>query len=534
MDGVSSPLTSSLRRRLGLSVVRLRRDRTETAQVGLQFAGDRLLLARVVRLDGEVQVDALRAVAAPAAQRAAAMRALKQEGLLRNARIHVLLAPGQYDVHQVARPAVPAEELRDALRWQLRGSLGYPPEEALLDVTTLPQPADAPSSRVLVTTARRSVVADVIAPLAACNVPVDAVDVPEFAQRNLAHGGSADPGKSDAWLAFDQDTFLLTVHCMGELAFARRMLLPNAALSAETDADPVAHFVERVVLQVQRSLDLFERQSGLPAVTQILIGPHPHAAAIADELRQRSFARPVLAESTDLLRRAAAASSGAFAAELTGVIGAALRTLAGRDGVAAIQSIDLNLQGPTHRAEVPFRLPLAVALAAIVAGLGAVTWTEGRSVELQRATAAQLAADVKRAEQALAALKPQAAARADAPASAEADVAALEALASRLGEIASARNEPFTESLRALARARAEGVWLTGIRLGHARGPMVLEGRALDASRVPLWLAALQSEPRFAGTAFARIDLQPAREPAGAVQFRIGTDAGAPDSGAGR
>jgi Tfp pilus assembly protein PilN len=370
--------------------------------------------------------------------------------------------------------------------------------------------------------------------LAACNVQVDAVDVPEFAQRNLAHGGSADPGKSDAWLAFDQDTFLLTVHCMGELAFARRMLLPNAALSAETDADPVAHFVERVVLQVQRSLDLFERQSGLPAVTQICIGPHPHAAAIADELRQRSFAHPVLAESTEPLRCAAAASNGAFAAELTGVIGAALRAPAGKDGVATIQSIDLNLQGHTHRADVPFRLPLAVALAAIVAGLGALAWTEKRAVELQRATAAQLVADVKRAEQALATLQQRTVALAETPASAEADVAALEALASRLGEIASVRHEPFTGPLRALARARAEGVWLTGIRLGHGQGPMVLEGRALDASRVPQWLAALQSEPRFAGTAVARIDLQPARDPAGAVQFHIGTDAGTSDAGAGR
>jgi hypothetical protein len=38
---------------------------------------------------------------------------------------------------------------------------------------------------------------------------------------------------------------------------------------------------------------------------------------------------------------------------------------------------------------------------------------------------------------------------------------------------------------------------------------------------VPQLLAALQREPRFAGTEFARIELQPAAEPAGAVQFRI-------------
>ncbi len=522
MDGISQPrpaarLKQEDRRRRWLS-----RSAAPAAQVGLQFVGDRLLLARLCDDHGQPRIDALRSLPAPAGQRATVLRTLKQEGLFRDASIHFLLAPGQYDVHQLAAPAVLPEDLHDALRWQLRGALGYPPEEALIDFASLPQPADAPARQsLIVVTARRSVVAEAIAPLAACGLAVDAVDVPEFAQRNLAQRILPDEAATHGWLAFDPDTFLLTAHCLGELAFTRRMLLPNAALNPESDADPIAHFVERVVVQVQRSLDLFERQSGLPPVAQIIIGPHPHAPAIAAELGRRAGVRVQLADSVELLRSASAKNADAAATDTMAVLGAGLRPSAANDSALAVQQIDLQ------RAEKPAgsgsrsRAPAVAALVAVVAALLAHFWLETQSLDLHQATAARLHSDVQRAEKMLVSLGAQAPAQASGQAGAEADVAALETLAARLASSPFARAEPFTGPLRAFARARADGVWLTGIRLNNASGQLVLEGKALEAARVPQLLAALQREPRFAGTEFARIEMQPAAEPAGAVQFRI-------------
>ncbi len=538
MDGLNQPLPVGPRASREAPPRRwLGRRRSETiVQVGLQFLGDRLIVARLRHNAGRVEIQALRALAAPAAQRAHVLRALKQEGLFRKARIHLVLAPGQYDVQQAPAPAVPAEEMHDALRWQLRASLGYPPEEALLDFATLPQPADAPSTKLLVVTARRSVVADAVAPLAACGLSAEAVDAPEFAQRNLARAGLPLPADTHAWLAFDQDTFLLTVHCLGEVAFARRMLLPNAALTGESDTDPAAHFVERVVLQVQRSLDLFERQSGLPPVTQIAIGPHPQAPAVAAELGEKAAVRTWLAESAEpLLRAAAAIGQATVAGELTAALGAAMRALPGADGEApSVQSIDLYRSERTVTRDASPRLPALVAVVTVVFGLGAHYWLEAQSLRLHRDTAAHLRSDVQRAEKMLLALGAQAPAQASARAGEQNEVAALEALAAKLGEGVAGRNEPFTEPLRAFARARAEGVWLTGVRIANSNTQLQLEGKAVDASRVPQWLAALKREPGFAGKAFARIEMQPAREPEGAVQFRIATDLPADAGGAAR
>lgn len=262
----------------------LRWPRRRNATVGLQWHGDRLALARVNHA-GAPQVESLAVYDAPAAQRARTVRELRNEGVFAQAQVQLLLAPGQYDLHHAPAPVVPAEEMRDALRWQLRGSLPYPPEEAVVDYIPLPRPAQAntPSQNLMVVTARRAAVIEAVAPLVDNGIDVDAVDIPELAQHQLALGSMRKiDTRSVAWLAFDPDTCLFTVHCGGELAFARRMLLPGSA--AQDAADAVAHFCERIAVQIQRSIDLYERQSGLPPVARIVLGPHAHRATLATVL----------------------------------------------------------------------------------------------------------------------------------------------------------------------------------------------------------------------------------------------------------
>jgi MSHA biogenesis protein MshI len=272
---------------LGPWLRRWRRVRLAAADVvvGAQWIGAELVLARV-RADAErPRIDAITAVAAPLEARGEVVKRLAAGRLLRGARLVVLLAPGQYDVHQVAAPAVPDDELRDALRWQLRANLAYPAEEAVLDFIRLPQ-ATRGKRPLLAFTAHKPVVQAAVAPFVDNGVAVDAVDVPEFAQRNLAR--LAATAATNAWLGFERETCLLTAHSDGELAFARRMLLPGAQ-GADADAPDSAHYLaERVTVQTQRTLDLFERQSGLPPATEIIVGPHRHAEVIAAALAERS------------------------------------------------------------------------------------------------------------------------------------------------------------------------------------------------------------------------------------------------------
>src|SRR5262249_22055212 len=118
---------------------------------------------------------------------------------------------------------------------------------------------------------------------------IDAVDIPEFAQRNLARLATPIDG-TDAWLGFERETCLLTAHLKGELAFARRMLLPGAnhnAIDADTP-ESVMHVTDRIVTQAQRPPDTSERTSGLPPVARITVGPHRHSASITAALADRT------------------------------------------------------------------------------------------------------------------------------------------------------------------------------------------------------------------------------------------------------
>jgi MSHA biogenesis protein MshI len=309
-------IVSQLRRRLpfaGLAAAGAR------ARIGLQFRGDQLALARVTApADGALRVDRLAWTLAETARRTESVRRLAHSGLLHDARIHLALAPGDYDIHQVQAPNVPADELRDALRWQLRGTLPYAPEDAAIDFVRVPAPAaegEMPARpALLVVAAPRATVESAVAPFVAAGVEVHAVDVPEFAQRNLAaltplrDGVAGSVTGSVAWLSFDHDACLLTVQTVaGEMSFARRIHVAGAGgapAGIETD-HTISYLIERIATQVQRSLDVFERQSGQPAVSVLTVGPHRHATAIAQELAQRLSLDAQTFDPTRVLQRAA-------------------------------------------------------------------------------------------------------------------------------------------------------------------------------------------------------------------------------------
>ncbi len=280
LTGFSGPWLRRIRRaRLGAGTL-----------VGAQWTGAELVLARVLRDDTRPEIEHGAIFPAPQETRADLVKRLADGDVLGRADVVLVLAPGQYDLHQVAAPAVPAEEMRDALRWQLRGALAYAPEEAAIDFVHLPHGAESNNrDTVLVVTAHRPVVRTAIAPFLSAGVEIAAVDVPEFAQRNIARL-ALTAGGTHAWLGFERETCLLTAHLNDELAFARRMLLPGAgqnAIDADTP-DSVAHVTDRIVTQAQRTLDTFERQSGLPPVAHIVVGPHRHADSIAAELAERT------------------------------------------------------------------------------------------------------------------------------------------------------------------------------------------------------------------------------------------------------
>ncbi|MBB5609542.1 MULTISPECIES: PilN domain-containing protein [unclassified Janthinobacterium] len=75
------------------------------------------------------------------------------------------------------------------------------------------------------------------------------------------------------------------------------------------------------------------------------------------------------------------------------------------------------------------------------------------------------------------------------------------------GELGNAQG--YASYFRALAQARVEGVWLTGLHIAGAGNDISLEGRALHASLLPAYISRLGQQDVFKGKTFASLDIGP-------------------------
>jgi hypothetical protein len=191
---------------------------------------------------------------------------------------------------------------------------------------------------------------------------------------------------------------------------------------------------------------------------------------------------------------------------------------------------NINLLEPSQTAPSPARVALrraaiaAILIGAVTATIAALQW---RSLENARSELTQVRAEAQRLQrEQVDAATPNPALVAQI-AQDERDVAALELIAHQLTNGSFGRTQGFADELRAFGRATASGIWLTGLKLDNPTNSMTLDGKAIDASRVPALIHALESEPHFSGTRFASIELHTSETQGNGaprtVAFRIAT-----------
>jgi hypothetical protein len=84
----------------------------------------------------------------------------------------------------------------------------------------------------------------------------------------------------------------------------------------------------------------------------------------------------------------------------------------------------------------------------------------------------------------------------------------MQAAEQLLGRAGLSRSTGYAEPLRALARLRLEGVWLTSVTLSGDAGELSLAGRALRPELVPPYIDRLTRDPAMRGRRFATIAIE--------------------------
>lgn len=226
-------------------------------------------------------------------QLAKRVRALNLPG----AQVITVLGLSDCQLLQIEAPAVPAEEMKAAARWQIRDKVDIPVEELTLDVLAVGDQRAQHRRQMFVAAARNAQVVELSAWMEAAGLQPSVFDITELAQRNLQCALAEQQGRgadASAALMVHGSQCLLTICANGELFYARRLdwnsqslgdmpapaplpaatqakthgLLtmalegvdivdygaePDDASARESDSTP------RLAIEVQRSLDAWDR-----------------------------------------------------------------------------------------------------------------------------------------------------------------------------------------------------------------------------------------------------------------------------------
>lgn len=241
---------------------------------------------------------------------------------LSGATCQIALGTEQYQILLVEPPDVPQEELRSAIRWRLKDLISIPLEQAAIDVFALPEDGTrAKKKMVYVVAAHEQNVKQAITLAQEAGLHLQAIDIGELAIRNLVTAFASDEtaNRGVAVARIRRGAGSLYIYRQGDMYLARSFALDyNGGLLDDLPE-------ENLALELQRSVDYYERQMGQAPPTVIYVcgenilpeklGPILKAS-LAVQIQMLDPAKAVSLDET---------ADGALAQRCLGAIGAAMR-----------------------------------------------------------------------------------------------------------------------------------------------------------------------------------------------------------------
>jgi MSHA biogenesis protein MshI len=206
-------------------------------------------------------------------------------------RCTTVLGGSDYRFMSVEAPNVPRAELKSAMRWRMKDVLDFPVIDATYDVLDIPLDPNAavrPQQSIFAIAARNSVIQARQKLFSQSKIRLRTIDIPEMAQRNVSALLEPD-GRGIAMLSFGEDGGLLTVSWRGELYLSRRIDVTLAQL-LDADQERRHQSFDKITLELQRSLDNFDRQFSFISVAKLVLAPSG-AAGLEEYLAGNIYTR---------------------------------------------------------------------------------------------------------------------------------------------------------------------------------------------------------------------------------------------------
>ena len=198
------------------------------------------------------------------------LQAYVREHNLAGAELNLVLSQPDYSLLLVEPPQVAADELKQALRWRIKDMVEFDVGTAAIDIVELPAGTYPNREMIYVVAAAQAKIAEAEAVAERLELKLKTLDVAEITLANLGQRLLAKESTA-AVLYLQPGDSTVNVFKNGLLYMTRAI---NDGLSWSDDQSLAADCdVERLLLEVQRSLDYYESQLRQTPVSQLYLLP---------------------------------------------------------------------------------------------------------------------------------------------------------------------------------------------------------------------------------------------------------------------
>lgn len=167
---------------------------------------------------------------------------------------------------------LPDDERRDAARWMIRERIDYSPEEAVIDLFEVAPFGSEKKPLTYVVSAQQKLLRDRVQLIEQSDLSLQAIDIPEFALRNICDLFTDDDRGLAILLLLEQSGVLVvvrdgTLYLVRWLSSGMEDLIPFA----DGDFEALTEQLDTIVLEIQRSFDYCESTFHLPMVSRLLV-----------------------------------------------------------------------------------------------------------------------------------------------------------------------------------------------------------------------------------------------------------------------
>lgn len=252
----------------------LKKKKKSTGRVGLMVQSDQLVLAHVEQRNGAPYLLNCERIALESAKQAPeVLEKLVKELDIEGTQCSYVLNPKDYHLHLVEAPNVEPDELRASVRWKIKDLLDMKIEDAAIDVFQLPEDAYRGREMVYVVATLKSKIKSIAELVSKSGMELAIIDIPELVMKNVSTS-YIDDDNGVAFIDLRRTGSTMNISQGDDLYLTRRI---NTQLDPDVMASPDwDNLKDRLVLEIQRSLDYYESQMGKSPINEILIAPRQH------------------------------------------------------------------------------------------------------------------------------------------------------------------------------------------------------------------------------------------------------------------